>query len=77
MLMCVESMDVEGGCNAVAIEHGRYSLSCMQKQCGAVLDMYGMHVGSFKSCCEILLLLNVAESDMDCLLCGRLWSEQC
>ena len=34
------------------------------------------HVGSFKSC-EILLLLNAAESDMDCLLCGRLWSEQC
>ena len=35
------------------------------------------YVGSFKLCCEILLLLNVAESDMDCLLCGRLWSEQC
>ena len=31
----------------------------------------------FKLCCEILLLLDVAESDMDCLLCGRLWSEQC
>ena len=27
--------------------------------------------------CEILLVLNVAESDMDCPLCGRLWSEQC
>ena len=26
-------------------------------------------------CCEILLLLNVV--DMDCLLCGRLWSEYC
>ena len=26
----------------------------------------------FKLC---LLLMNVA--DMDCLLCGRLWSEQC
>ena len=25
-----------------------------------------------KLCCEILLLLNVAESGMDCLLCGRL-----
>ena len=24
---------------------------------------------------EILLLLNMA--DMDCLLCGRLWSEEC
>ena len=23
----------------------------------------------------MLLLLNVAESDTDCLLCGRLWSE--
>ena len=29
----------------------------------------------FKLCCEILLLMNVA--DVDCLLCGRLWSEQC
>ena len=38
---------------------------------------YVWYVGSFKLCCEILLLLNVAESDMDCLLCGRLWSEQC
>ena len=35
------------------------------------------YVGSFKLCCEILLLLNVAESGMDCLLCERLWSEQC
>ena len=24
----------------------------------------------------MLSLLNVAKSDMDCLLCGRLWSEQ-
>ena len=38
---------------------------------------YVWYVGSFKLCCEILLLLDVAESDMDCLLCGRLWSEQC
>ena len=30
-------------------------------------------VGSFKLCCEILLLLNIA--DMDCLLRGKLWSE--
>ena len=29
----------------------------------------------FKLCCEILLLMNVA--DVDYLLCGRLWSEQC
>ena len=35
------------------------------------------YVGSFKLCCEILLLLDVAESDMECLVCGRLWSEQC
>ena len=47
MLMYVESMYgvcmlIVAGCNAVAIEHGRYSLSCMQKQCGAVLGMYGM-----------------------------------
>ena len=31
MLMCVESVYVVGGCSVVAIEHGRYSLSCMQK----------------------------------------------
>ena len=29
----------------------------------------------FKLCCQILLVMNV--TDMDCLLCGRLWSEQC
>ena len=38
--------------------------------------VYGM-LGAFKLCCEILLLLNVAESAIDCLLCGRLWSKQC
>ena len=31
---------------------------------------YVWYDGSFKLCCEILLLLNVAESGMDCLLCG-------
>ena len=31
---------------------------------------YVWYVGSFKLCCEILLLLIVAESGMDCLLCG-------
>ena len=34
-----------------------------------------VYVGSFKLCWEILLLLNIA--DMNCLLCGKLWSEQC
>ena len=29
----------------------------------------------FKVCCKIFLLMNVA--DMDCPLCGRVWSEQC
>ena len=29
----------------------------------------------FKLCYEIILLMNVV--DMDCLLCGRLWSEEC
>ena len=28
---------------------------------------YVSYVGSFKLCCEILLLLNVADSDVDCL----------
>ena len=41
MLMCIESVYVVGGCSVVAIEHGRYSLSYMQKLC-AVLGMYGM-----------------------------------
>ena len=31
MLMCVESVYVVGGCSVVGTEHGRYSLSCMQK----------------------------------------------
>ena len=31
MLMCMESMYVVGGCNVVTNEHGRYSMSCMQK----------------------------------------------
>ena len=26
-----------------------------------MLGLYGMHVGSFKMCCEILLLLNMAD----------------
>ena len=30
-----------GGCNVVATEHGRCSLSCMEKLL-AVLDLYGM-----------------------------------
>ena len=29
---------------------------------------YVWYVGSFKLCCEILLLLDVAGSDMDCLV---------
>ena len=37
VLLCFVHVDVHGvccvvgGCNAVATEHGRYSLSCMQK----------------------------------------------
>ena len=30
-LMCMESVYVVGGCSVVAIEHNRYTLSCMQK----------------------------------------------
>ena len=78
VLLCVVNIDVDGvycvlgGCIVVATEHGRYNLSFMQKL-RAVMD----HVvcWKFKLCCEILLLMNVA--DVDCLLCGRLWSEQC
>ena len=48
MLMYMESVYVVGGCNVVATEHGRYSLSCMQK-----LSSAGTYVGSFKLryCC--------------------------
>ena len=66
MLMCMVSVYVVGGCNVVTIEHGRYSLSCTQKTVSSAGSVW--YVGSFKLCCEILSLLNVAESDMDCLL---------
>ena len=69
MLMCMESMYVVVGCNVVAIEHGRCSLSETVSSAGSA-----WYVVSFK-CCEILLLLNIA--DMDSLLYGRLCSEQC
>ena len=52
------------------------SLSCMYAETVSSARSV-WYVGGFKLRCEILLLLNVAESDMDCLLCGRLWSEQC
>ena len=50
-----------GGCNTIAIEHGRYGLSCMQKLWSeqAVLSLYGML--QYNLCCEILLLLNLAD----------------
>ena len=35
------------------------------------------YVGSFKLCCEILLLLNIADGFDLFYACGRLWSEQC
>ena len=46
-----------GGCNAIATEHRRYGLSCMQKlwSAQAVLSLYGILV--CKLCCEIVLLL--------------------
>ena len=54
MLMCIESVYVVGGCYVVAIEHGRCSLSCMQKL-SAVLGLCGMlevlsYVVKFYSC---------------------------
>ena len=61
-----------GGCNVVPTEHGRYSLTCMHKL-RAVLDLYGV-LGVLSYDVKMLLLLNMA--DMDCLLCGRLWSDQ-
>ena len=46
-----------GGFNAIATEHGRYGLSCMQKlwSAQAVLSVYGMLV--CKLCCEVVLQL--------------------
>ena len=50
-----------GCCNAIGTEHGKYGLSCIQKlwSAQAVLSLYGMLES--KLCCEILLLLNVAD----------------
>ena len=61
-----------GGCNAIATEHRGHGLSCMQKlwSAQAVLSLYGMLV--CKLCCEIVLLLNMA----DILYGGRLVCEQ-
>ena len=58
--------------NAIATEHGKCGLSCMQKlwSAQAVLSLYGMLVCML--CSEIVLLLNVA----DILYAGRLVSEQ-
>ena len=36
---------------------------------------YVWYVWTLSFVCKILLLLNVAESDLDCLLCERLWSK--
>ena len=43
--MCVECVYVVGGCSVVAIEHGGYSLSRVQKLSSA---RYVWYVGSFK-----------------------------
>ena len=58
-----------GSCNVVATEHGQYkTVECMS----SAVSLHSML--ECKLCCEILLLLDMA--DIDCL-CGRLWSEQC
>ena len=60
MLVCMESVLCCGWMQCSATEHGRFSLSCMQKlhvSCSGSV----WYVGSFKLCCEILLLLNVAD----------------
>ena len=43
---------VVGGCNVVATEHSRYSLSCMQRLCSSAGSVW--YVGSFKLRCEII-----------------------
>ena len=56
---CVVHVDVRGECVSVLYAETVNSAGC------------AWYVGSFKLCCEILLLLNVAESSMDCLLCAE------
>ena len=56
------------GCNVIATEHGQDMYRNYR-----VLDLYSML--EFDLCCEILLLLDMG--DMDYVLCGRLWREQC
>ena len=56
--MCMESVYVVGGCNVVAIEYSRYSLSHMQKL-WAVLGLYGM--------------LGVLRWNFIAAECGRIW----
>ena len=55
MLMCY----VVGGCNVVATGHGRYSSVLYAETVSSTGSV--SYVGSFKLCCEILLLLNIAD----------------
>ena len=74
---CVVHVDVHGECVCCGWMQcssywARQVSFDLYAQPWAVLGLYGV-LGVVKLRCEILLLLNVA--DMDCLLCGRLWSE--
>ena len=61
-----------GGCNVVAIPSMADMVYLECRNCGAGSIIM---VCWSKLCCEMLLLLNMA--DLDCLLCRRLWSEEC
>ena len=60
---------VVDGCNVVATEHTRYGLSYTYVETVECMSSAGY------VCCGIILLLDMA--DMDGLLCGGLWNEQC
>ena len=68
--LCVWRLSyVVDSCIVVATKHGQdKTIECMS----SAVSLYSML--ECKLCCEILLLLDMA--DIDCL-CGRLWSEQC
>jgi len=71
--MCMGSV---GGCNVQCscyTEHGRYGLSCLYAETVECVSVYGMYVmyGIWSIAAEHGRYIY-----MDCLLCGRLWSEQ-
>ena len=77
---CVVHVDVHGECVTLWVAASCYWAwqvysSVLYAETVSSTDVYYNCVGSFKLCCEILLLLNIA--DVDYLSYRKLWSEQC